>query len=416
MKRDCVSIALFFVVFVFSVIISSCSDGGIEPESAKIDISGKISALFNIPVSNVVVKVNEKITTTSAYGDFSLKDVTIPYDLIIIDSINKAGCIYKGLSRTNLDISLSYISQSYSNANINITYPIDLSNFDGKAIFTDGNQRSYYGDLSNISINIGNNTTLKGKVILIFFTRDNSNNITSYERYGEKDSITVTAGGTTNVNFTANDLQLNPGEITISGNFSDLQGLNNYKFFTLSFGKRKSTGYSNLVLFSEIQGNNFNLVLPTNLPTDYTPLIYINVQGTYPKGILSEQFVLPKGGTGINLSISDFPSQINPPENAINVDTTTLFEWTSGTGNGIYYLVIHDETQLITYTINTNSMNTSLEGLYSLGLGNISNQTFSWYCGKYGNVSSLDEYLDPERNNIGYYSATTSTRMCRTKR
>jgi|WetSurMetagenome_2_1015567.scaffolds.fasta_scaffold21059_3 hypothetical protein len=419
MKRDCVSIALFFVVFIFSVIISSCSDGGIEPESAKINISGKISALFNIPVSNVVVKVNEKVTTTSAYGDFSLKDVTIPYDLIIIDSINKAGYIYKGLSRTNLDIFLSYITQSYGTANIHITYPANLPDLEGKAIFIDGNQRSFYSSsstLSSIPVYMENNTSLNGKVIMIFYTIDSFNGITSYEKYGEKNNITVTAGGNTNVDFTLDDLKLNPGEVTVSGSFSGLQGLNSLKFFYLSFEKRITSGFAYDLLFSIIQGNNFNLVLPTNLPSDYTPLIYIRSQGTYPNANITDQFVLPIGGTGINLNLPDYPSLVYPPDNAINIDTTTLFEWTSGTGNGIYCITFWDSAQSITYSIFTNSLNTTLSNLNSIGFGNISNRTFRWNCEKHGSVSSLDEYLDPERNNLGYYNATTSTRMCKTKR
>ncbi|MFA5404752.1 MAG: hypothetical protein WC358_07440 [Ignavibacteria bacterium] len=415
MKRNCGSIALFLVLFVFSVIISSCEDSGTESLSTRINISGKISASLNFPVSNVIVKVEDKVTTTSADGEFSLSDVTTPYDLKIIDTSRKAGYIYKGLSRTDLDISLYYIPQNNSAANINLTYPASLSNFDGKAIFTDGNQKSYYGNLPFISVVMGNNTTITGKVILIFFTRDNDSNIISYDRYGEKDNITISAGGTTNVDFTLNDLQLNPGEVTVSGNISGQQGLSTSKFYCLSFGKRYTSGYISNLSFSQIQDDTFNLVLPTNLPSDFTPLIFLYAQGTYPNSQISEQFILPKGGTGINLSLHNWPSLINPTDNATNIDASTLFEWASGSGNGIYGITITNPANTVTYTIYTNLTSITLADINSFGLGNINNKVFSWSCEKYGSVSSLNEYLDPERNNIGYYRATTSTRTFSTK-
>lgn len=58
MKKNCVLKALFSAIFALSVLLSGCSDSGIEPLLSKIDISGKLSALLNIPVSGTRVKVS----------------------------------------------------------------------------------------------------------------------------------------------------------------------------------------------------------------------------------------------------------------------------------------------------------------------------------------------------------------------
>jgi hypothetical protein len=419
MKKNCVSIALFSIVLVFSVIISSCSNSGTEPESTKINISGKVSAQLNIPVSNAIVKVNDKVTTTSINGDFSLNDITTPYDLKIIDTTNKRGFIFKGLSRSTFNIILPYLPQTQNGTDVIISYPSGIFTSGGKAIFTDGNQMSYYKNLDSNSTYLttypGNSTSITGKIILIFYTKDNSGNIISYDRYGEKDGITINAGVTKNVDFSLNDLQLNPGEVTVSGSFSGLQGFSTNKYFYLNFGKRHNSNFLNYMWFIEFQEDIFNIVLPTNLPSDYTPLIFVIGQGTYPNGSIWEQFTLPKSGTGINLSLHDWPTLINPSNNATNIDSTTLFEWTTGTGNGIYSIDITDPVSKVEYRIYTNIASTTLSDLYSLGLGNISNRTFEWYCEKSGSVSSLDEYLDPERNNLGYFKATTTSRSFNTK-
>lgn len=53
MKKNCVSKALILAVFALSALLSGCGDSSIESLSNKniIDISGKLSALLNIPVS-----------------------------------------------------------------------------------------------------------------------------------------------------------------------------------------------------------------------------------------------------------------------------------------------------------------------------------------------------------------------------
>lgn len=421
MKKNCVSKALFLAVFVFSTMFLSCGDSGTESLSTKIDITGKISGLLNIPVSNAIIKIGDKTTLTSSNGDFFLQDVTTPYDLRIMDSTlnNKEKFIFKGLSRTNLNFRLPYIPKEYNSTNLYISFPPEVFTSGGKAIFTDGNQISFYGNIEDsnstcISTYIGNNLSITGKVILIFYTKDNFNNIVSYDRYGEKDNVTINSGITKNVDFTLNDLQLNPEESTVSGSFSGLPGYDNYKFFHLTFGKKYSSGFSLNLSFSEIAGENFSLVIPTNLPSDFTPLIYINKISS--NGNIAQQFVLPKSGTGIILNVPQLPALINPPDNAVNVDTTTLFEWTTGSENGIYCIYVSDPSNTYEeYRIYTNSTSTTLADLSRLDLVYFSNRTFFWSCTKYGNVNSLDELLDPARNNLAYFNVSTSSRTFKTK-
>jgi hypothetical protein len=418
MKKNCVSRVLILIVFILSVIFSGCSESVLDSNTSKINLSGKILSQLNIPVSNAIVKAGDKTTVTSSSGDFSFQDITTPYDLRIIDTTYKKGFIFKNLSRADLNIMFSYLRQDQPITGINITIPHGIFTSGGKAIFTDGNQISYYNDIDSNGSSIvtypGNNSSITGKVILIFFTKNNSGNIISYDRYGEKDNITINSGVTKNVDFTLNDLQLDPGEVTVSGNFSGFQNNSSFKFFYLSFGKRKSSGYSTNLHFSDIYTENFNLVLPTNLPSDYTPLIYANDFNS--NGFIVQQFALPKSGTGIILSPpSESPTLINPPDNATGIDTTTLFEWTTGTGNGIYSIVITNPTNTEEYRIYTNSTSTTLADLNSIGLVNFSNRIFSWSCEKNGSVNSLDEYLDPAGNNLGYFKALTSTRVFSTK-
>jgi hypothetical protein len=406
MKRNCVSVVIFLLC---TYIFSGCGNSGVDSNSETVNISGTAFYMLNIPAANLIVKVNDKSTTTSNYGKFVLNDIKTPYDIMFIDTINKIGFSYKGINNKEIEVTLPLMKNDNVSSSINITYPSSLSSLEGKAIFVDENQRDYYSTGINkfqIDVSMNPNTSLKGKLIVLLFTRDNSGNIISYERYGEKDNITLNAGSSTNVNFDISELQLNPGETNVSGSFAGYTGINTTKYFTIAFGKRNSSRFLSELIYNEITGNDFNLVLPANLPSEFTPRILLL---SFDLNI-TESYSLPKTGSGINLGAHDIPTLINPVDNAINIDTNTLFEWSSGSSNGIYKIEFTDLSANKTFYIYTKSLNTTLQGLNSLGFGNLSSNIFKWRCEKIGNSNSMDDYLNPTLNNIEYYKTDSPYR------
>jgi hypothetical protein len=81
---------------------SSTGPGGGGGAGGVVTVTGKVVGQNGQPVAGVPVVVTGKASTNSdAGGNFSIANVTTPYDISVVDAVNKAAILYKGLTRTD---------------------------------------------------------------------------------------------------------------------------------------------------------------------------------------------------------------------------------------------------------------------------------------------------------------------------
>ena len=98
-------------------IISGCKSNSTGPAGggggagSVVTVSGKVISQNGQAVAGVPVLVAGKVSTnTDANGNFSIANVTTPYDINVVDATNKQALVYKGLNRT--DPTLVFLGSS----------------------------------------------------------------------------------------------------------------------------------------------------------------------------------------------------------------------------------------------------------------------------------------------------------------
>ena len=365
----------FLMLFAFYF---GCSDN--TPVTSSFHtVSGHVYDAIRQSLPNIKIVIGDKSTFTASDGSFSIDNVSTPYDLVLTDSLNKNGNYYKNLTVTNLDLynRTSFISAQGCNVVVNI--PAEYGTKQGKIYYTNGNDmNSVYpieGSVTNASIYMHNYTSVVGKLIVLLYTKDNNGQIISYDNFGMKDSITLSVNGNNIVNFTQADLALNPGETSIAGTITGGSGAD-YKVFYLNFGKKNTPNYLNNNVIDQFSENNFNLILPANLPVNYSTFIvvagFLDTNTSYYR-----QFQVPNSGSGMQLNIESSPSLISPPDYALNVDTNTTFSFT-GTMNGVYNIQIYDTLNQYSYNLYTTQTNFDLKWMLKIFNTNINNKIYWW--------------------------------------
>lgn len=405
-------------VLIFLISFYACKSNSIIPISTIKDITGKVYGLYGYPQKDITIRIGNKTSITSTDGSFYIDNVQTPYDLYLKDSVKKKGYVYQGLSSDNISIPIipSYPSPN-SQAIINVNYPPGLFQSDGKLIFTDEDYINKYSSAGsnggNITLYVTPGTPITGKVIVLLYTKNNGN-ITSYDRFGMKDSITVTAGETLNLNFTENDLSYNPVDKTVSYNLIPASGYTaSYRFLFLHFGTRQTLLYASTLEYERINNDNFSIVIPEQLPQSFTPIFFAYAQNS--AGVSCQEKFFLSGISG-NLQMNSAPQLIYPPDNFQNADTNTIFSFDKyNTEPGIISVVIRETPGDTTYQILTTSDNVTLQGLSSFGFGSLNNKTFNWDCEKLGEYQSVDEYLSPALNVKKQFLSNTVSRTFTTK-
>ena len=177
------------------LIFSSCRDSSVN-SSGSTDIAGSVRGLFNNPLNNVKVTINNQTSVTSTEGTFSLKNVTLPFDMLVTDSIRNYRILYKNVSANNLIVGLPVIATSYTSGyDVVVHYPASLNVYQGKLYFVD-NTYNIMGvtEISNsVPPNIGipapDGLTLNGNVYLITYTKDVYGNLDDYKYFAMKSNI-----------------------------------------------------------------------------------------------------------------------------------------------------------------------------------------------------------------------------------
>jgi len=402
---------LFLVVAIFCLQYFGCSDSSnISSTSQKINVYGKvIGGVFNYGYPNVKVRIENKEVYTDIYGNFIVNDVQVPYDVYICDSVTKKGSAFKNLTTSRCWLPhLFNFSGNIPEATINVTLGDNLKNsYESKVFFTDGRNINGIGN-GHCIVKISDNSSVIGKVCVLLYTKDNSDNIISYDKFGFMDNVTVSPNDNLNLSFPDSIMTYNPAEVAVTGTISGIPTNSSiyYEFYMISMSPRKANYFStDCSMYNNLlNSNSFSFLIPSGLPVSYYPIYHIMYADTNYSSALTgaEIYLLPKtGSTNLNIAIHP-PAQIISPAELTRIDTNTVFTYSASGSNKIYHIIINDSIN--EFHIYTVSENITTQNLWKFGLGNLSpNYTIKVSIGTGGSFSSLDDYVNPDYENVVGY-------------
>jgi hypothetical protein len=384
-------ITAMLVLFFVSIYIFSCNDNNMISYS---EVSGKIYYDY-YPAVNVKVSNGYNVARTSSDGNFHLSNVTFPYNLTVLDSNNGKVSVFKNLSIDKVDLDMGNHYNGFNTGYLRVTIPDTLlrSDIEGKLIFTDGEYVNSYVNIYNytptLNVTLPGYMPVTGKIILLSYKINSAGNIVSYENFGVKNDFTVYPGQENQFTFTAEDIAMNPGEEMVSGSVNKPPNYTeNFSGFNLSFTDKKFTGDTGAEFFGNANGSPFQFIIPTGISVPFSTIVR---KDYHTNDYTSEIFqVYPDSP---NVHFINKPVELNTPENhATNVDNSTLFSFSEGSGNGVYEIIIKQYNTSISYRIITTSTSFKLGDIDQSGFGSIMNLGFVWSVRKIGNYDSMNDY------------------------
>lgn len=392
-----------------SILLMSCSDSGPvnPPGNTTVTVNGKAINVSGENIKDIRVIIDGKEDTTDLSGSFSISNVTIPYDVIMISDPLKIAVVYKGLSSVTPKLFAPFSNTSHQSITVKI--PALVSGISRAKVFFADTLTGYINGSSDIPL--GDNsatidlkgstgTNVFGKVFYIEYTMVNNLPV-SYTKYAEK-YISTTIGSITTVTFLTSDIS-DPGESTVSGTVTAPSG-SPQPLITLALNSGPFNNYLNPGAgIANVTGNTFNFNVPTGTPSP----IKINV-AAFANGFSNLRMsTIPAGGSGYAINIDPLPDLSTPANNSTNIDTTTLFSWTSSTGGGMYEAWISGPNTA--YYIFTKDLNTKIPNLSKYGFPLPSITQYSWNITKVLDFYSMDDIVNLPILVNPNYKASQST-------
>ena len=393
-KKISAPVIFFFFSFFF---LQSCSDDSMSPSNSS--VNGKVLGSANNPLPNLKIKIGNQSTVTGTNGDFSLSNISMPYDLLIIDEQSKSQALIKSVNIQNITVPefLSFKNPDFTSyLNVNIPSEFLQAGKKGKIIFTNGvdinSSKDIVSESTDLEIKMSEFKRLNGKLIILIYKTDNAGNIISYENYCEINEIEIFPNRISYYNIDSTQLSFNPGERSVSGKINIPPGYTSGdQYFYLNFASKNSSFNNDECKFSAIDGNDFNIIVPVDLPSEFSVLIHNYIHSGSGNKYCLETFIVPDNSGTVEFQ-SRRPADLNSPaENETNVNSNTEISYTSGDGNGVFVTRFFKDSYIC--SVVTTSGSFSFSELNKFEIGDMKNSYFVWSVQKYGEVSGLNEYL-----------------------
>jgi hypothetical protein len=412
------SILIPAILFSFVLLFNSCEDSTVGTLGGTTNVSGIVRGLMNYPLNNVVVTIQNKNYTTQSDGKFSFQGITLPYDIIVKDSVSKYQMLYKDVTGSELYLNLPlFKNQGLADYNLVVHYPASVQPQTGKLYFMDDTYDvAGIKDIeisNNIYINAPANLVLNGKVCLLSYIKGINQRIDDYRYFAIKPNVTIVSGSTAEVTFLQEDLRA-VEEDTVSYLLTQPQGSNGlFSGFTLNFFNRKTSyylSYQALEIFDNT--NNVRVLMPKNLTVEFTPTLYSSTNSNF--GFVNQNIILQKTGTNIPINLAGLPSVTAPEDNATNVDLNTAFNFQKQSISNVLVFTIRDTASNASYSLCTSANSIQLSQLSQL-ITFLPNTRYVYQIEQVGvSANNVGEYLTRGRN-IPTYSGITQYRRFTTK-
>lgn len=411
------SVLIISSLLLFVILFNSCEDSTVNV-SGTATVSGTVRGFMNFPLDNAKITIKDKSVYTSADGKFSISNVSMPCDIYVKDSARKYEIIYKNVSADNFVINLPvFINQNLMvDYNLIVHYPTLPPEQKGKLLFMDDEKDiSGFGEIpgSNVNFQAMPNQSFKGKVFLITYTKDVNQHINDYKFFATKSDVTITSGTPIEITFSQTDL-INVEEDNLSFVLNPPQGSASvYSAYIINFFNRKMSGYVQYVAVETYTTNNVPLLMPKNLPVEFTPAFFMSSAGT--NGIVNQMTVLPRTGTNVQINMASSPSVLTPEDNAMNVDLNTIFSFQKQSTSNVLIYSIRDSVNGISYNYCTSENNITLSMLSPMLTSLTPNRKYNYSIDQVGVGSkNVSEYLLDGRA-VQYNEAYSNLRRFTTK-
>jgi hypothetical protein len=389
-------LALALTVLVGGGCSKSGSTGPGGGAGSVVTVTGKVVGQNGQAVASVPVVVPGKASTnTDASGNFSIANVTTPYDISVVNATSKSAIVYKGLTRTDPTLLFfgsspgtshtGSISGKISGGEFTPNQPAtDVTNVAFASAETNGSSgTAANGTFGPIGLSWYGPTATTGSLYAIQFTADAGGLpvASGYKGYGVRSGIAVNDGSTlTNQFDTLQSVTTSQftGTVTVPSGYT-LAGKTVYA---------KVAPSAVIYLFSESNAN-------TNL-SYYTPgipgaTLLLGAEATKTGGgtAITWRNGLAIGATGVSVSIVTPPELSLPVNAATAVDTTVTFTWTAMTG-GVHLVIFSSGGTNPAYYVLTAGTSATIPNMKPFGLGLPSATAYTWQVYGFGPFGSVD--------------------------
>jgi hypothetical protein len=414
MSKKLVLNSFLAAVLIISLSLIGCSDNTTNPPITPTsnNVTGKVVDQAGTGINGATVSIGSNIATTSSDGSFTINNVTAPYDakIVLSSGPNPTGLMYKGVNSYTPQFLGTGLPSVPSSAVLKVTIPALGPNQRATVIYTDTGFVHVSQNilppavLANLNVVWSSGANITGKILVLVYTFT-AGQVSAFDKYGEKTNFVLNNGGTSNVTFTAADLSLNPGETTVSGSIALPPGYMTPNANLLLRFTNKGSVYLGANIGNPVMSNTYSFVVPTGLPSAST--IVIGGRGSGPIGEDGLKIITAAAGSSGNvITIETCPNLSTPPNMATNIDTTTNFTWSAGTGSGIY--LVNYTTAGKNFYVFTSQQNTTIPSFSSFGLPIGPAVVYSWNVVRISGMT-IDQFVSaPLFNNTGFTGTSNS--------
>ncbi|GEM_PF-1527147 len=394
-------LVLCFLICCTFVLIYSCSNSTTTPVTppTTITVSGKALDTYGNPIGGAsTVVIGNQSTTTAGDGSFTINNVTTPYDVWVLNPTSGVFGV-KGLTITN-----PYIPASTSPGNTQsllVTIPLVPTGSRATVIFQDTvtGKVSGFGQVpansQNAVLSIGgiNGQSVAGKLYLIQYNISGGV-VSSYTGYAEMQAVFIVGASPT---FTFNSIGGGLGASTVSGTVNSSGSTNLKAQLYINFSGKNNLvhkgGFIEQVAIIGTTGTyNFNVPTGTSSTANLNIVaITPDTIGIYPN-IKQRMLTVQAGATGSIVSIDSSASILTPGNGATNVDSTSLFSYSSGSGNSVHVIHINPIGSGYTYQVLVKGTSFNFPNLSAYGYNFASGQQYSYMVSNTLDIASTNDY------------------------
>lgn len=399
---DSGSVTIFVTASTTFTLTATNSAGNVTSDALvavaqAVTVNGFVKDIDGEPIAGATIIIKGKSpTTTGASGNFSVSNVTIPYEArLIISGVQQAAVVYQGLTR--LDPIIFYLGSTTSSKTATITGSVPAAAGKTTMVFFVSGSEAWYttanqttGAYTIYADWTGSTSSFTGSIQVLRWTPNLNGLPQQYDAYGLEDNVTISDGGTfSNNNFISSDFT-DPAEQNITGSItrpSSSYSVKNKNLY-INFG----TAY--IPIAGEAGASltdNFSYTVPSL--TGATFQIDVNAEiSAIPSSriTLFSKKGISGGATGINITLANAPKLNLPANNGIGIDTTTQFLWTNGSSTGISLIYMLPMGQGPTFFIFTDGSSSYIPNLNPQGLGLPAFQPYQWFTVEFYPVTSID--------------------------
>ncbi len=394
-------VLLGIIVGLLIVSLSACKTGLPIFGEPTITVEGVVKDVFGQVVKGMDVKVTGKETATTitdSNGKFTIKDVTVPYELVVVNKKDKIATVYQGLKRPdpiitifgdptglnkgNVEGALSggagFPEPSGTVSGVVFGAPNIVSLFLSNSISSDKTTGKYL--IKDLRWSGGTTVNLTAHALQF---KSTAGLPTDYTGYGKKASILLQDSKT----LSGQDIVMKDvAESRFSGNVfipSAYQIANNALF--ANFGKGAQAALLTDIL--KTKNLSFDYVTPAIKEATITSLFSAK-KTRYTTTVINTG--LATNTSGLTVSIPSAAEHISPANKATAVDYGTSFSWTEFK-NGIHVIRFNAGPGKPQYNVYTKDSSTSIPDLSDMGLTLPKHTRYSWTIEGLSPFANMDE-------------------------